>query len=357
MMKVEQIELNSEGAERFHLAASLIYENDPRWKMRPVEETVRLLDPEVNPYWIQASRALFVATKDGIPVGRIVAVHDPIVCSEHHSKEGFFGFFECVNDPEPASALFAAASTWLSKNGCNFLHGPFQPVPDFDAFGILVEGFDEAQVSGESFNPEYYSDLCTACGLQKENDFFAFESLVKDNPVLHERLARLEKILSRHPQAASRPFDLDHFDRDEELTRKILTRAFEDQPLYSELNSKTQSFLLQTLARPEDMHWFMIVEENGQPAGVNLLAPNYDDLLHGDRIKSIHTSELCILPEFQRSQAAARLMVDGWKKVISSGFDWVSLSYQHESHQAMHHMLESFGCRRYKRFRLYKRPL
>jgi hypothetical protein len=43
--------------------------------------------------------------------------------------------------------------------------------------------------------------------------------------------------------------------------------------------------------------------------------------------------------------------------VIAGGFEMVSLSYQRESHEAMHHMLESFGCRRYKRFRLYKRAV
>lgn len=330
-----------------------IYESDPRWRVRPAEETRLLLSTAENPYWKQAEHQSLLAVRDGVPVGRIVAVDDPAVRRDHGSGEGFFGFFECVNDPETARALFDAAAGWLAVRGCNFLHGPFQPLPDFDNFGVLVEGFDEAQVSGEPFNPEYYDSLCTACGLEKETDYFAFESLAKDNPVLNERLARLEKILSRRPQAATRAFDVTQFDRDEELVRGMLTRAFEEEPLYSELTRETQSFLLGILARPEDMHWFMIVEENGKPSGVNLLAPNYDDLLRDDRVRSIRTSELCILPEFQRSQSAARLMVDGWRKVIDGGFDSVSLSYQRESHEAMHRMLESFGCRRYKRFRIY----
>lgn len=356
-MTIEQVEIDADGFAGFTGIVHQIYKNDTRWRVRPEEETIRMLDPAKNPYWRQADRVLFLARKNGRPVGRIAAMIDSEVMRQHNSREGFFGFFESENDPAIPGALLDAAAEWLASRGCDTMHGPFEPLPDFDGFGLLIDGFDAPQVTSEPFNPEFYPELFDHCGLGQEADFLAFRNVVVGNPVFDKTMARVEKILTRHNEVTIRSFDVTCFDRDEEIVREILTRSFEDQPLYSSLDRDTQSFLLRTLALPEDMHWFQIAEMGGKPVGVNLMAPNYDDRLFGGEICGIRSNEFCILPEFQHTRVAASMQFHGWNKIRRSGFKWLSMSYVKEFHKEMHHLLESFGSERYKRFRLYSRPI
>jgi hypothetical protein len=357
MTTIEQTETGTDGFAGFTGLAREIYKDDPRWRVRPDDETIRMLDRAMNPYWRQADRALFLARENGRVVGRIAAMIDPEVMRQHGSREGFFGFFECHDDPATAGALLDAAADWLAGRGCDTMHGPFEPLPDFDGFGLLVDGFDEAQVTSEPFNPEFYPRLFVQAGMQQEEDYLAFRNIIVENPVFEKTMARVEKILARHNEVTVRSFDVVHFDRDEEIVREILTRSFEHQPLYSSLDRGTQSFLLRTLATEEDMHWFQIAELRGRAVGINLMAPNYDDRLFGREVRGIRSNEFCILPEFQHSRAAAALQFHGWNKIADSGCEWLSMSYVKEFHTEMHHLLESFGSERYKRFRLYTRPI
>lgn len=66
--------------------------------------------------------------------------------------------------------LIDAASRWLvEQGGCTAVRGPCSPLPDFFNLGILVEGFDQPQVTGEADNPAYYPALIEGCGFEKEN--------------------------------------------------------------------------------------------------------------------------------------------------------------------------------------------
>jgi len=107
----------------------------------------------LNPFWRQAESALFLAWEGARPVGRIGATRRILAGQEAAgARDGFFGFFESIADPDVARALLTAAADWLRERGCTRLLGPCQPTPDFDGFGLLVEGFDARRLSGESFN-------------------------------------------------------------------------------------------------------------------------------------------------------------------------------------------------------------
>src|SRR3954469_17228515 len=85
----------------------------PRW-VPPLRMMVRdVLDTKSNPFYREAARALFIAKRDGKPVGRIAAIENRAHNAFHGDRVGFFGFFESVNDPDVASALLETAREWL----------------------------------------------------------------------------------------------------------------------------------------------------------------------------------------------------------------------------------------------------
>ena len=99
------------------------------------------LDPEKTPFLRYGDAQLFIAERDGRDIGRISAQINPLHNEKWDESAGFFGHFDCVDDPEAATALFDAAESWLRERGAAFSRGPFSFTIN-DESGCLVEGFD-----------------------------------------------------------------------------------------------------------------------------------------------------------------------------------------------------------------------
>src|SRR5512143_3120527 len=71
------------------------------------------LDVKKNPFYRTAERALWIAMRDGRPVGRIAAIANDAHNAYHKDSLGFFGFFEGLDDQEAATTLVDVAAEWL----------------------------------------------------------------------------------------------------------------------------------------------------------------------------------------------------------------------------------------------------
>ena len=105
---IERIGRSRKELERFFDVADAIYAGDPLW-VPPIRADLAKVFVLDNPFFRHAEMQLFLARRDGTDVGRIAAILD-----RHHNefqgeKTGFFGYFESVNDPAVAQALFDAA--------------------------------------------------------------------------------------------------------------------------------------------------------------------------------------------------------------------------------------------------------
>src|SRR5512132_3941534 len=90
-----------------------LYRAEGNWVAPLRFERKQFLDPRGNPFFEHAEVQLFLAWRDGRPVGRISAHIDRHLNEFHDNRWGLFGFFECENDPRAACALLAAAEAWL----------------------------------------------------------------------------------------------------------------------------------------------------------------------------------------------------------------------------------------------------
>src|SRR5436190_22056873 len=67
----------------------------------PLRIAVRdALDVKGNPFYLGAARALFIAQRDGKPVGRIAAIENRPHNETHKDRVGFFGFFEAADEAD-----------------------------------------------------------------------------------------------------------------------------------------------------------------------------------------------------------------------------------------------------------------
>ena len=100
-----------------------VYRDDPAWVPPLKSEVHALLDPAKNPWFGHARAALWLAERDGKPVGRISAQVDDLVLEHMGAGLGQWGMFEAL-DGEAAALLIATAEDWLRAQGMTRALGP-----------------------------------------------------------------------------------------------------------------------------------------------------------------------------------------------------------------------------------------
>src|SRR2546426_9278397 len=145
----------------------------PQW-VPPLRMMVRdLLDTKSNPFYRQADRKLFIARRNGKPVGRIAAIENRAHNAFHDDRVGFFGFFEAIDDADVAGALLSAAEAWLRTRGLTWARGPMNPSTNHDC-GLLVDGFDQHPQFLTPWNPSYYETLICSAGFTASKDLLGY---------------------------------------------------------------------------------------------------------------------------------------------------------------------------------------
>ena len=122
-----------------------------------------------NPYFEHAEVELFVAERDGEPVGRISAQVDHRWDEYQGGSDAMFGFFETIEDPEVAqgSARRRQPSGRRAK-GRNRMLGPMDFTTN-DEIGILIEGFERRPMILEPWHPPFYKRADRGRGLREDD--------------------------------------------------------------------------------------------------------------------------------------------------------------------------------------------
>lgn len=159
-----------------------------------IADEVNTFDPKKNPAFEVCENVLYMAYKDGKPVGRIAG----IINHEANRKWGInrvrFGWMDFIDDMEVSKALLDAVAEWGKSKGMDDLNGPVG-FTDFDHQGLLIEGFDYLAPMASLYNYPYYEKHLDAYGLVKDNDWI--EMQIYPPQELPERYARMAKIVEQ----------------------------------------------------------------------------------------------------------------------------------------------------------------
>jgi len=151
-----------------------LYRGDRNWVPPLVADEKKFILPRHNPFLKDNRVELFLCRRGGKSVGRVAAVLNRDHQRHHGDRCGFFGQFECVNDPVAAARLLQAAAAWLRENGCDTLRGPTSYSLNGVA-GLLIDGFDRPPAVLMAYNPPYYRALLEGLGFRQVMRFFAYE--------------------------------------------------------------------------------------------------------------------------------------------------------------------------------------
>jgi hypothetical protein len=265
------------GRSRFEKVSEQLHGAEPMFVPPFPGSVAKYLSPKSAFNRVHGEIHPFLATRDHRPVGRIAA----IVCRTHNAhyndRTGFFGFFECEDNPETARALFEAAAAVLRERGFTSIRGPYNPSIN-DECGLLVEGFGTPPCIGLTWNPAYYERLVLGAGLTRVRALLGFDlPLAKlDMP---ERLTRLTAHVAKRSKMRLRPINLRKLEKELELVQAVYNDTLSRNWGFVPISMEDLLGAAEDMRAIADPEMILIAEKDGEPAGVALSLPNFNELL------------------------------------------------------------------------------
>jgi hypothetical protein len=347
----------------------------PRW-VPPLRMMVRdLLDSKSNPFYRRADRRLFVALRDGRPVGRVAAIENRAHNEFHGDSVGFFGFFEAIDDSEVAEALFNAAEDWLASRGLTVMRGPMNPSTNHDC-GLLVDGFDVHPQFLTAWNPSYYESLIRNAGFSTSKDLVGYW-LPYGEPgyEVPARIGALARRAAEKVKLVFRDLEPSRFWHEVELCWEIYNAAWERNWGFVPMSRDEFLHMAKSLKPLLIPQFAFLAEIDGVPAGFMLCTPDYNlPLKHNrsgrllpwglprilwakSRLRTGRIMALGIKQEFRSGSVLPVFMHEAARRAIAYGSPGAEASWILEDNQAMRQPIEAFGGRVYRRWRILERQI
>jgi GNAT superfamily N-acetyltransferase len=346
-----------------------LYRNDPNW-IPPLRGHQReMVGYAPHPFYERNEIQTFLAYRSGEVCGRIAAILNRGHNERYHEELGFFGFFECIDDPQAAAALFDAVRAWFAERGIHRLRGPTNPSLNYE-LGLLIEGFDTPPTFMMTYNPPYYARLIEGCGFRKCQDLYAYWGHVDMLPKVAEKLRPIALGIIEHLGVRIRTLDRSRFREDVEAFLHIYNRSLANTwgfvPM-SEGEVRHMARGLKYLIVPE---LAVGVEIDGRLVGAVFGLPDYNPrireingrlfpfgfwrlLRKKHEIKRIRAISTNVLPEYQRQGLGLVLLHGLVPKAMEWGIEEAEFSWVLESNLLSRRSLEKGGAIRAKTYRLY----
>jgi len=350
-----------------------LHADDPLWAP-PLRIDIRArLSRKKNPFFDHGEATYFLAERDGNVVGRIAAIangrHDQI----YGDGVAFFGFFECVDDPAVAAALFEAASNWAGERGYSVLRGPTSFSTN-DECGVLVDGFDTPPTVMMPHNPPYYVQLVEGCGFVKSKDLWAFQGdHSKPTP---ERMERAAGLVRKRMGLTVRPLDRRTFSLEVDRIKKAYNEAWERNWGFVSMSEREIDHIAAQFKPFFIPDLVPFVEMDGKIVGFGLGIPDLNEILLSNRMGRLFPTVLRLLWSLKRKKILrARVILLGvlpayrgrgidavlwhwiWTRSSEHGIFWGEASWILEDNTPMCNAAERMGFEHYKTYRLYERAI
>lgn len=373
---IEVVPVEDRGAFRAFLALpSRLHRDDPNYVAPLLLERREALGPR-SPIRGHAEVRYWLATREGRPVGRISAQINRLHLEKYRDGTGHFGLIEAEDDAAVFAALAGRAEAWLRERGLARVLGPFN-LSINEETGLLVEGFETPPALMMGHAPPYYGPRLEALGYAKVRDLYAY-TFEADRP-LPDMVRRMAE-RAAGDRVVLRPMNRRRYAAEVEAALAIYDEAWSGNwgslPL-SPAERKHMAASMKPLIDP-DLVWF--VELDGEAIAFAVCLPNLNEaiadlggrllpfgwakLLWRLKVKGLTTARVPLMGVRKRASgtplgaAAAILVIDAMRRAAAAkGYRRGELSWVLEENLAIRRLIDAFGARRSKTYRVYEKAL
>ena len=317
----------------------------------------------------------FMAYKDGKPVGRVAAIMNNRANETWNKKEVRFGWIDFIDDAEVSDALLKTVEAWGKERGATEIVGPLG-FTDFDAEGMLVEGFDQLSTMATIYNHPYYPEHMVKHGYEKDADWVEFKIYIPDAiPDKHKRISEIimrkyglkivkctSKDIKKYGQAI---FDL-------------MNEAYSQLYGYSALSPKQIKQYIKMFLPILDLRMVtLVVDSEDQVIAAGISMPSLSEALQKAKgrllpfgwyhlLKVIFLKKypkvldlllVAVKPEYQNKGVNALLFYDLIPVYQNIGFEYAESNPELELNDKVQAQWEYFKTEQHKRRRCFKKTI
>jgi GNAT superfamily N-acetyltransferase len=353
-----------------------LYRTSRVWVPPFIEERRAFFDQRKNPFFEHARAQLFLARRAGEVVGTVAACVDDAHNRFHSDRQGAFGFFETIDDPQVAGALLEAAETWVRGQQMAVIRGPLNFSINHE-YGLLVDGFAEPPMIMTTYNPPYYAALIEAAGYRTAMNLFAYigdlDERWQNAPPKVFRVA--EKVL-RKEGIRVRKVNMRRFEDDVRRVRQVYDQAWSQLWDFVPVTEREAAQVAQQLKLILDPDLAFIAETaEGEPIGVSVTLPDLNQALlksgggrmlplglprflwHRRSIDQARLWAMGVVDAYRGRGVDAVFYVETARAALAKGYRRLEGSLILENNLMMNRIIERLGGQRYKTYRLYEKAL
>lgn len=220
--------------------------------------------------------SIFTAFQGEKPVGRLTAHVHNASNMKFDWRRAYFGFFDCTDDGDAASALLAAAETWAHTRGLDEIVGNIN-LTAMQQIGVVTDGFENAPYTDQVWNPPHIPRLLEENGYARDFPMATFEvDLTSCAPPAIG--PKQQQVLDDPDYAFARISRWNVRERMEQA-RLLLNSAFAQNPMFVPVSADEYSF------QAKDMVWIIdprisaLLTYKGDPVATILCIPDLNPFL------------------------------------------------------------------------------
>ncbi len=375
MVEIRRIEPTQRNLKAFTKFQIELYDGNP-WYVPPlIIDDVQTLSPKQNPAFDFCEEAIFMAYRNGKPVGRIIGIINHKLNDKNKERNARFGFVDFIDDHEVSSALFAAVEEWARGRGMSKIIGPLG-FTDLDNEGMLVEGYEELSTMATIYNYPYYPQHIERLGYKKESDWIEF--LLEVPKAIPDRFNRVAELVKKK-------YDLRvlKYKSRKRVKREyghalfhLINEAYKDLYQYAELSERQIEYYIDQYLNLLNLDLLtLVVDRNDRLVSVGISMPSMSralqkskgsffpfgwyHLLKGLKGKNDRVDLLLIAvhPDYQGKGVNALLFQDLLPYYIANGYKYAETNPEMETNSKVQNQWEVFNPRQHRRRRSYSKKL
>ncbi|SKC87775.1 GNAT family N-acetyltransferase [Ohtaekwangia koreensis] len=351
-----------------------LYADDPCYVPELFIAQRDLLTPGKHPFHNHSQVQLFLAYNDEKVVGRIAAILNKNHNTFNNATDGFFGFFDCVNDGEVSSLLFKEATEWLRAKGATTIIGPVN-LSTNETCGMLVSGFDTPPFAMMTHNKEYYSTLLDQLDFRKRVDLLAYyfgkdgynDKAVKLQDILTERL--------KNRGITIRKVNKKNFKEEVAKIREVYNSAWDSNLGFVPMTEEEFDYMAKDMNLVLDPDFCLVAEKDNKHIGFALAIPDINQvlikvkrgrlfpfgifkLLFGlKKVNGIRIITLGVLEEYRKAGIEACFYASIINAYRKKKYEHAEASWVLEHNDLMNKAIQQINGVPHKRYRIFEKAI
>ena len=353
-----------------------LYKENPYSVPDLYDDMMGTFDKNKNAAFDYCEADFFLAYRKNEIVGRVAAIVNHSANKIWEQKKVRFGWIDFIDDIEVTKALLQTVEDWGKERGMTAIHGPLG-FTDFDAEGMLIEGYNELSTMATIYNYPYYPEHLETLGYKKDVDWVEFQIYIPNGiPDKHARISQIveKKYNLRSIKYTSRKKLAADYGQ---AIFNLMNEAYAPLYGYAPLNQKQVNQYVKMYLPIVDLRMIsLVVDADDQLVAVGLSMPSLSSALQKSKgklfpfgwyhlLKSLFLKRAKILdlllvavkPEYQNKGVNALIFTDLIPIFDELGFDYAESNPELEINDKVQAQWTYFDTKQHKRRRAFTKQI